>query len=362
MLGFKKTYLLPFKFEIPNYAHDFLAKQSLIKPLFKYIKRFLYISLKRQRQLEVSKILDKHQNILWLNFSAPSLGDSLMDLSSRILLSDRKIDLLTDKKNVLLYTHDTIFSSAYSRIDDVIKNSYDLVIVDSYSTRSIKIKNQSMPSTPFIGMYGYYNGPEVNRVLYSFHRINSLLGYIKSESEINRMAKSSISISIQDQAIIKKLTLSEEYITIALGGEWHYRSYKNWPQLIEKLLIENSKLNIVLIGSNNADRISKKILDRFSSYNILNCVDKFTFNQTAEIIKKAKLLICCDGGLMHAANAVGTKIIPLFARLEAEMQLTQSCESYSLYDPVDVSNILVEDIMRKYLEAISLDHNDLQAE
>jgi len=362
MKGFKKTYSLPFKFEIPNYTQEFLVKRSLFKSLFKYIKRCLYIFLKGQQSLETLKILDEHHKILWINFSAPSLGDSLMDLSSRVLLSDKKIDLLTDKKNEHLYKDDNIFSSIYSKIDDVVENYYDLAIVDSYSTRSINIKHQVMPLTPFLGIYGHYNGPEVNRVLYSFHRVNSLLGHIKSESEINKMAKCSISISTQDQSIIKKLLIPDEYIAIALGGDWEYRSYEDWPIVIEKLLIDNKQLNIVLLGSNNANDINKKILEKFPSANILSYVDKLTFNQTAEIIKNAQLLFCCDGGLMHAANAVSTKIIPLFARLQAEMQLTQSCQAYPLFDSVNVNNILVDDIILKYLEAASFDHNDLQGE
>ena len=358
MLGFKKTYSLPFKFEIPNYTQEFLAKRSLFKSLFKYIKRCLYIFLKGQRSLETLKILDKHHKILWINFSAPSIGDSLMDLSSRVLLSDKKIDLLTDEKNKHLYKDDNIFSSVYSKIDDVIENYYDLAIVDSYSTRSIKIKHKVVPLAPFLGMYGHYNGPEVNRVLYSFHRLNSLLGYVRSEFEINKIAQCSISISNQDQSVIKKLSIPKGYIAIALGGDWDYRSYEDWPNVIEKLLIDNKQLNIVLLGSNNANDVNNKILEKFPSSNILSFVDKLSFNQTAEIIKNARLLLCCDGGLMHAANAVGTKIIPLFARLEAEMQLTKSCQAYPLFDSVNVNNILVEDVILKYLEAVSFDHTD----
>ena len=126
--------------------------------------------------------------------------------------------------------------------------------------------------------------------------------------------------------------------------------------------MENNQLNIILLGSNNANSINKIILENFPTSNIWSCVDKFTFNQTAELISNAKLLLCCDGGLMHAANSVGTKVIPLFARLEAEMQLTQSCQDFSLFDIADVNNISVHDIIRNYLEATSSDHNGHQAE
>ena len=58
-----------------------------------------------------------------------------MDLSSRVLLAGKKIDLLTDKKNANLYSNDLYFSSVFTSYKDVISENYDLVIVDSYSTR-----------------------------------------------------------------------------------------------------------------------------------------------------------------------------------------------------------------------------------
>ena len=104
-------------------------------------------------------------------------------------------------------------------------------------------------------------------------------------------------------------------------------------------------------------RIEKTILEFFPSLNVISYVAKFTFNQTAEIINQAKLLICCDGGLMHAANAVETPIIPLFARLQEQMQLTSSIKAFPIFDPTNVNNILVKDIIQKYNEATKLDHN-----
>ena len=99
MLSFRKTYTLPFKFEIPNYTEEFLRQRRLVKVWIKFIKRYIFIILKKQKSLEIFNISAEHQNILWINISAPSLGDSLMDLSSRVLLKDRKVALFTTNKN-----------------------------------------------------------------------------------------------------------------------------------------------------------------------------------------------------------------------------------------------------------------------
>jgi len=359
MLGIKKTYTLPFKFEIPNYSADFIEKKPLIKMWFKYIKRYLFINLKNQKLLEIKRILPKHRNILWINISAPSLGDSLMDLSSRTMLKGRKVDLFTDKKNAELYKDDFLFSTIYTDKKKVDKKKYDLVIIDSYSPRCIHIKSYIAKLTPFVGMYGYYNGPEVNRVLFSFHQMNNLLGYAKNEDEINKIAKTSISISCRDRDIIQKINLPSDFIAFAIGGEWSYRIYNKWDLIIEKLLTQDSDLNIVLIGSSNAKQSVKRIIDKFSGCKVYSYVDQFSFNQTAEIIRHASILFCCDGGLMHSANAVNTPIVALFARLTDQMQLTDSIRAFSIYDKNDVNNISVKDVLLKYKEATIFFHSRL---
>ena len=101
----------------------------------------------------------------------------------------------------------------------------------------------------------------------------------------------------------------------------------------------------------------KEIVDKYSRYNIFDCVDKFTFNQTAQIIKRAQILLCCDGGLMHSANAVNTPIVALFAKLSPEMQLTESIRAFSVYDNNDVNNIAVQDVLTKYKEATNSVHS-----
>ena len=356
MLGNKKTYTLPFKFDIPNYANNYgpskeFLEKTFIKPWIRFIKRYLYIHLRGQNSLEIYNILPEHNNILWINISAPSLGDSLMDLSSRTMLIGRKVDLFTDNKNSGLYKDDFLFSTVFTDINQVVERKYDLVVLDSYSTRSIDIKVKIARLTPFVGMFGYYNGPEVNRVLFSFHQMNNLLGYVKTENELNKIARTSISISSDDQELIQRTKFPSSFIAIVIGGEWNHRIYNKWDCVIEKLISKDSNLNIILIGSDNAKDNAKVIFEKFANYNIFNCVAKFTFKQTTEIINQAEILFCCDGGLMHSANAVKTPIIPLFARQEAHMQLTESICAFPLFDKRDVNNILVEDILQKYNEA-----------
>ena len=348
MLNYKKTYLLPFKFEIPNYSLTFIKQNSFFQIYLKYVKRYLYIFLKHQNKLEIDHILDDHKSILWINLSAPSIGDSLMDLSNRVLIKDRRIDLFTDKKNAHLFFDDEIFENVYTNIKDFGSKKYDIVLLDSYSTRTIKIKAKVALLTPYTGMFGYYNGPEVNRVLFGFHRMNQLLGYKKNEIEINLSSKASLTVSDEDIQIVRNFRLPKKYISIAIGGEWDYRTYNKWDEVINLLLHRDQNLKIVLLGSNNALKVSEQLLEKIPSKNLISCVNKFSFMQTAEIINNSKILICCDGGLMHAANSLNTPILALFARLTPTMQLTDSINSFSLYDKDDVNKIEVKSILQSY--------------
>ena len=362
MFNFKKTYNLPFKYHIPNYIEDFYSQGNVLKRRIKFFKRSIYISLMGQRKLELFSILPSHQKILWINVSAPSIGDSLMDLSSRVLLNGRNIDLFTSQNTVEIYSNDKIFNRVYSSPELAAKNKYDLVIIDSYSTRSMKIKLKIASKVNYIGMYGYFNGPELNRVLFSFHQMNNLLKYYYSESSINKIAKPSITVSDFDLKLVKSLNLPNFFFAIVIGGEWEYRTYNKWSEVIDKLTKKNKKLNLVFVGSDNAKESAKDLTEAFPRDNIFNCVAKFTFNQTAQIIKGAKILLCCDGGLMHSANAVNTPIVPLFAKLIPTMRLTESIQAFPLFDANDVNNITVEEIIEQYNEVSSYDDNHLLGE
>ena len=78
-----------------------------------------------------------------------------------------------------------------------------------------------------------------------------------------------------------------------------------------------------------------------------------TFNQTAQVINKSIMLICADGGLMHAANAVKTPILGLFHELDPSVRFIKSNRSFGLTDKWCIDNISIKEIVRK-AEILSL--------
>ena len=352
-MRYRETFTFPFQAKIPGLVNEFIDKEKGLWSFVKFFKRSLILFFFRQSGLEKDAIRDV-KKILWINLSAPSLGDSLMDLSSRVLLNDCHLSLFTSLDNAHIFYDDEFFSEVFVKESEIKYQNFDFIILDSYSSRTLRIKNKYFRKKKFTSMFGFFNGPEVNRVLFSFYRMNHLLRNRYSADSISNLARCHMTIGTKDKQIIEAMSLPESFITIAIGGEWAYRTYKKWREVIDLIIDFNIKQKIALVGSSNALEIGKEIMDANKHRdNLIYLVDKLSFKQTSAVISKSSFIICCDGGLMHAAHAVGTASISLIARLTPEMQLTNAIESSYLYDPENVNNIHCLDIFNKYKTLIA---------
>ena len=57
--------------------------------------------------------------------------------------------------------------------------------------------------------------------------------------------------------------MPKKYIAIVLGGEWQYKIYNKWDEVIEKITFNDKELSIIFIGSANAKRSSYNLLKKF---------------------------------------------------------------------------------------------------
>ena len=337
---------------VPSDQKRFLLDDAWrLKWVLKYLKRRLYMKLLGQDKKELSNIPATAKNILWVNLSAPSLGDSLMDLSARQMLKDFNVDLLTDKKNLSLYQNDPFFKHAYSDVNDL-SAQYDLLILDAYSHRILKIKAAKMPDVPFVGMWGFVNGFEVHRTLYSFYRMQFLLdgkGHISKLSPI-----------VQMPAFFEAgLDVARKKIALVIGAEWSYRRYNYWLEVLAGIFQGyGDDFEILLVGSSNGVEEAGEISVKFPQCK--NFVGKCTLDQTASLIQQSNLVIAADGGLWHLACALNKPSLVLFADKklfdEDGSQITLvtrdiSCEV--LYTDKNVSEIKPEQILSELNHLIS---------
>lgn len=335
----RRTWCLPHG--VPSGKREFLEARLYLrwKWIFKYIKRRLFCYVWVQQfglTPECTKICTKHHRILWINWAASSLGDSLMDLSGRVLLSEHEVTLLTHPKNAALYENDFVFSAVFSQpwalISRLDKRYFDLVICDAFSPRVFVWKLLIAPRTPFVGLYSYINGFEVHRTYFAFARMRELISTNRTIEVIRP------TISVPDN--LNEASATD--VCVAVGGEWLFRTYDHWLPVIRWLV--DRGLSVTLVGSKNGLETAAVISGSCPS--VRSTVGKLTLPEVVNQIASCKAFLGADGGLWHIACAIPLPTVALFADCqifdEEGNRVTREttdmvCET--LYDDATVSNI-----------------------
>ncbi len=98
------------------------------------------------------------------------------------------------------------------------------------------------------------------------------------------------------------------YIACAIGALYGTR---RWPLLKWKEFATKMDHPIILVGTNE-DLEWANVITAIDPVRIYNACGKFTINETADLIKKAKLVIAHDNDWMHIAAAYQRPIISLW--------------------------------------------------
>jgi hypothetical protein len=299
MSPYSRTHSISFIDRLPTDRDRYLSGE-VYKPKrwFKFWRRWSFMLFYGQHKFEKRMITADAKKILWINLSAQSLGDSLMDLSGRVLLAGRTVHLLTSDKNARLYINDHIFSKVADDVMDL-DPVYDLIIMDAFGHRSFSEKIKRYKNVPYVGMYGFVNGFEVHRTLFCFYRMAELIGV-----DFNEL-KPDLSMRLDPYCHVP--VVERPYVTIVVGAEWGFRNYDGWDAVISALV---RTYRIVLIGSSNGIPYVQSLDERFP---VVNYVGKLSLQQTCHVISMASYQICADGGLWHVACALGVPSVCLFA-------------------------------------------------
>lgn len=286
-----------------------------LKWLIKYLKRRLIFELLGCPKYLAPAITEAHQRILWISLSAPSLGDALMDASGRHLLDGRTVDLLTSSKNAALFSGDRYFRAVFTDPEETkracAKEPYDLCILDAFNPRVLLTKHRICPKTDFVGMYGFLNGFEVHRTCFSFARLEQLLGLPNQSTKpwaVHHALGGSGWQRFRNPAAPLR-------VAIGVGGEWAYRTYTGWADVIVQLIRSMPGLEVYLLGSDNGLALAKQIEqdDRVSGVLVNNLVGQLSLDQTAAVLRHSDVYLGADGGLWHLAVGAGVPSVVVFA-------------------------------------------------
>ena len=349
----RPTYDLQVSQFVPSDQCDFVRQRVFrVRWFLKYVKRLalFFLSAQSFRVWTDQGCLKDVQRILWINLAAPSLGDSLMDLSGRVMLREYDVDLLTSDKNENLYRADDIFSKITTN-PRVARHwhqvqPYQVIIVDSFAPRVLWQKLRVSIGVPLVGLYGFVNGFEVHRTYFAFRRLEYLLGACGGQP-----VKPHLNIPAHLVGAHKK----HNGICIAVGGEWDFRTYDRWADVIDGLI---NTFPIVLVGSDNGLVDAAKISQRFPQ--VCSYVGRLSLLETAACIAGSRFFIGADGGLWHIACALGIPSLVLFADCalydesgRLHDRSTRDTKALSLYAETKVSEISPEQIVKSCLAAIN---------
>ncbi|NEX60680.1 glycosyltransferase family 9 protein [Noviherbaspirillum galbum] len=318
----------------------------------------LGLAMHGQHRLQRPFIERGMRRLLWICKGVPQIGDSLMDLSSRVMLAARghRVDLCTEAHLAELYRSDDVFRRCVSDASALSPADYDLVILDSFKRRCLDDKFRHFSRLPWVTMRGYFAGPEFNRTLFSFFRMNQLLETGWSDAEVHARALPHLLSSPQDRAAIDELAMPPGVVAFAIGGAAPGRTYAHWDEVVPALLRRQSDLKVVLLGARNAAGMRDAILRACpgQAWRLIDLVDRCTLAQSFEALRRCRLAVAADGGLLHLANAAGIPTVSLFDRhISPALRLTAANRSIPLQSAGDMSAIPPMDVLHCVEQAIA---------
>ncbi|MGN6531493.1 MAG: glycosyltransferase family 9 protein [Ginsengibacter sp.] len=218
-------------------------------------------------------------------------------------------------------------------IGEIENEEYDFIIDLHHNLRTLRIKNL-IRDIPF----------------YSFNKLN-IKKWLYTNFKINRMPH--VHIVDRYMATVQKLGVINDnlgldyfipeiekvkesdipfshlhgYVAIAIGAAHHT---KKLPAKKLKELVEKIKFPIILLGGKDAFENGEKIAES-DAIKIYNACGKFSLNESADIIRNAKLVISHDTGLMHIAAAFKKNILSVWGNTVPSFGMTPYQTNYEVF-------------------------------
>ena len=335
------TWQPPFDWPLPSSAAQYAASHSPWQAARRRAVRALNLALHGQSGLERERIDPAvHRRILWIHQGTPQVGDSLMDLAARVLLHRRgaRLDLLTEAHLLPLYRSDAVFANVASSARELPAGGYDLVMLHSMSSRSVRDKLRHFRRVPFVHVQGCYTGPEFNRTLFGFYQLAQLMGL--PGAALETMARPTMQPSHAEHAAIAALAIPPGAIAVALGGVRDWRTYTRWTDVLRGLAATGRVPHVVLVGADNGLAMRDAIVAAEIGLPLIDRVGRHSLGEVQELIGRCALALCADGGLLHVAHTTDTPVVALFAgEILPALRVTSANRTTCLHGPVKVDDI-----------------------
>ncbi|HKR41358.1 MAG TPA: glycosyltransferase family 9 protein [Paraburkholderia sp.] len=330
-------------------------KLSLLK---KQLHKWSILSLNRQLGLYTeSAQLRPGARILLFYSGVNNLGDALMDLSGRALLSGTsyKLDVVLDPSLAELFRHDRYFSKVYTDYREIDFGEYDFVILNKLGIRVIKEKIRYAGQARFTSLIGWYAGRNFNHIQFSYYSFNKILNSGIEEAALYRSSRLILDAP-QSQDFPAQMWAGR--IAISVGGRESNRIYGKWADVLARLDDdpEMSRYQYVLIGSDNGLKEASDLTAMsFRNLKLDSLVGKLKIHECYALIGQSRLFVGADGGLLHIAHAAGVPTVALFSDdIDPRTRYVENdfFRCSPLIGPTDVTSIEPNDVVRVMKNAL----------
>ena len=263
------------------------------------------------------------------------LGDAILALPIVQVLKkenpDWLIDFLCIPATAILFKHNPLVNKLivydkrgqdfFARIKNELKGNYDIVISPHRSARSALLAYFSKAKQRITFDKSSLSFLYTDKIKYvtGIHEIQRNLSLVAplglNESNIVRpelfLAKDEQD-KIDTLLSVNQIKREDNLISLAPGTVWFTKRYpeEKFAKVLNLLKKDNAK--IFLIGSEADRELGNFLIVNSENKNIINTIGELNVLESAELIRRCKILLTNDSAPLHIANSVGTKVISLF--------------------------------------------------
>lgn len=216
----------------------------------------------------------------------------------------------------------------FKRITSLLKSKkYDAAIVPHRSIRSALLIYLSKIKTRigFNRSAGRIFFTHIVKYRYDLHEVERNISLLKPFLiETQKKEAPRLYPSISDKKVVDKILFEEEIletnrlIGIAPGSVWNTKRWtkEGYLQLVRKLISE--KYVVCLIGGKEDVKLCNEIIHNTFIGGVINLAGKLTLLQSAELIRRCRVLISNDSSPVHLAAGVDTPVVAIFGATAPE--------------------------------------------
>jgi len=235
-----------------------------------------------------------------------------------------------DKVHLLAHSWDTV-------VHELKQENYDYIIDLHHNLRTLRLRKE-------LGIKSFaFNKLNIQKWIYTnfkwnlmpdLHIVDRYMKTIESFGVKNDEEGLDYFIPVKDEVKQKEIPASHHagYIGVVIGA---VHNTKKLP--VEKLKELCSKIDhpVIVLGGKEDNENGKQIAS-VDPVKIYNACGKFNLNESADLVRKAKLIITHDTGLMHIAVAFRKKIISVWGNTVPEFGM------YPYYGKWQIANAVFE--------------------